>query len=143
MFAFHLAFPMRDMAETRHFYTQILGCTVGREAERWIDFDFFGHQISAHMAEDEGEVETNDVEGVQVPSRHFGLVLDGAAWDALAERCQQAGVRFLVTPRTRFRGKIGEQRTFFILDPAGNALEFKHFPDPTHVFKRTPEMGPA
>lgn len=143
MFAFHLAFPMRDKTETREFYTRILGCTVGREADRWIDFDFFGHQISAHMAEEEEAVETNDVEGVQVPARHFGIVVDGSTWEALAERCSKAGVRFLVGPQTRFRGKIGEQRTFFILDPAGNALEFKHFPDPTHVFKRTPEMGPA
>ena len=134
---FHLAFPVSDLAATRAFYADLLGCALGREAERWIDFDFFGHQISAHLVDDLAVARsTNAVDGDQVPVRHFGAVLAWEAWQALAERLRARGVRFLIEPRIRFRGEVGEQATFFLEDPSGNALEFKSFRDPARLFAR-------
>ena len=132
---FHLAFPVRDVASTRAFYASVLGCPVGRESERWIDFDFFGHQISAHVAEN-SEPATNEVDGDDVPVRHFGVVLSIERWRALAARVRHAGVEFLLEPRVRFEGEVGEQATFFVRDPSGNALEFKAFADPGRLFAR-------
>lgn len=133
---FHLAFPIRDVESTRDFYVSLLGCRVGREAERWIDFDFYGHQISAHVSPPEAEVATNEVDGKRVPVRHFGVVLDWDAWHALAERLRGAGVAFLIEPGVRFEGEVGEQATMFISDPSGNGLEFKAFRDPSCLFAR-------
>ena len=134
---FHLAFPIRDKEETRRFYTDMLGCTVGREAEKWIDFDFRGHQISAHVRPDElAAAATNDVDGDNVPVRHFGLVLDWDDWQALAERLRRAGTDFIIEPHVRFAGEVGEQATMFFLDPSGNALEFKAMKDPARLFAR-------
>jgi extradiol dioxygenase family protein len=130
---FHLAFPIRDVAATRAFYADLLGCPVGRSAERWIDFDFFGHQISAHVAGEDVQA-TNEVDGDQVPVRHFGVVLTLDRWRALAARLRAAGIAFLIEPRVRFEGEIGEQATFFVRDPSGNALEFKAFADPRRIF---------
>ncbi|HEX6883410.1 MAG TPA: VOC family protein [Planctomycetota bacterium] len=132
---FHLAFPVRDVASTRAFYAGILGCPVGREAERWIDFDFFGHQLSAHVA-GEDALATNEVDGDDVPVRHFGVVLTMERWRALAERLRAAGVEFLIEPRVRFAGEVGEQATLFVRDPSGNALEFKAFADAARLFAR-------
>lgn len=132
---FHLAFPVRDLDETRRFYVGLLGCREGRSAEKWVDFDFFGHQISAHLRPDEcAAAHTNEVDGDQVPVRHFGAVLDWDAWHALAEKLKAAGVDFIIEPHIRFKGEIGEQATMFMLDPAGNALEFKSFKNPENLF---------
>jgi hypothetical protein len=131
---FHLAFPVRDVESTRAFYAGVLGCPVGREAERWIDFDFFGHQLSAHVAALEGTA-TNEVDGDDVPVRHFGVVLSMERWRALSERLRARGVEFLIEPHVRFAGEVGEQATLFVCDPSGNALEFKAFSDPARLFQ--------
>ena len=133
--AFHLAFPVTDIAATRHFFVDVLGCKVGRSAPRWIDFDFYGHQISAHLIDSTlAAAETNPVDGDNVPVRHFGLILEWSAWHALAERLRAHGTQFLIEPHIRFKGEVGEQATMFLLDPSGNALEFKSFQDPARVF---------
>lgn len=131
---FHLAFPVTDLEASRVFYCETLGCRVGRESGRWIDFDFFGHQLTAHLAEACGAAAANVVDGDEVPVRHFGVILDWDAWQALAERLRQHGAMFLIAPRIRFRGEAGEQATLFIKDPSGNALEFKSFRDPAQIF---------
>jgi extradiol dioxygenase family protein len=134
---FHLAFPIRDIEETRAFYVGLLGCAVGRETTTWIDFDFFGHQLSAHVRPDElSQARTGEVDGVAVPVRHFGAILDWAAFHQLAGRLRAAGLRFELEPQIRYQGQPGEQATMFFLDPAGNALEFKAFKDPDKVFAR-------
>ena len=135
MTPFHLAFPVAELVETRSFYEGLLGCRVGRTAEQWIDFDFFGHQISAHVRPEElREAPTNPVDGDAVPVRHFGAVLQWRPWEALHRRLAEAGVRFLIEPRVRFQGEAGEQGTFFVTDPSGNALEFKAFKDDAQLF---------
>ncbi len=131
---FHLAFPVRDLSETRAFYEGVLGCGVGRSSERWIDFDFHGHQISAHLSPEETPVQANEVDGDAVPVRHFGLVLPWEEFEPAAQRLRAAGVAFLIEPRTRFAGEPGEQATMFVQDPSGNALEFKAFKDPGQLF---------
>jgi extradiol dioxygenase family protein len=136
MTRFHLAFPVRDIESTRRFYAGLIGCAVGREAERWIDFDFFGHQISAHVVDDMDTTTANAVDGQQVPTRHFGLILAWREWEKLAEKLQAANVEFLIEPYVRFKGEAGEQGTFFVLDPSGNALEFKTFRDDADIFRR-------
>jgi hypothetical protein len=134
---FHMAFPVADLEATRRFYVDLLGCAVGREAERWIDFDFFGHQISAHLKPEEtSQARTNEVDGDNVPVRHFGAILDWDAWQALAARLENAGTAFVIEPHVRFKGEVGEQATMFFLDPSGNALEFKAFQDPARIFAR-------
>ena len=134
---FHLAFPVRDLAEARAFYGELLGCAEGRSAEDWVDFDFHGHQIVAHRAPSEaGGAATNAVDGENVPVRHFGLILDQAEWNRLATRLTGAGVTFLIEPQTRFAGQPGEQSTMFLTDPSGNALEFKAFASEAMIFAR-------
>ncbi len=132
---FHLAAPVLDKETTRTFYGDLLGCTQGREAERWIDFNFFGHQLSFHVAEIGDHTEpTNNVDGKQVPVRHFGAILDWDDWEALAEKLCAAGTDFIIEPYIRFKGDIGEQATMFFKDPSGNALEFKSFKDESQIF---------
>jgi extradiol dioxygenase family protein len=134
---FHLAFPVTDLAATRRFYVDLIGARVGREAERWIDFDLGGHQLSAHLVDAlEAETATNAVDGDAVPTRHFGLILSPPEWQALAARLRAAGVRFVIEPHTRFAGAAGEQSTLFLRDPSGNALEFKSFADDRMIFSR-------
>lgn len=134
---FHLAFPVRDLAEARAFYGDLLGCPEGRCSEDWIDFDFHGHQIVAHLSPDEvGHRATSPVDGHDVPVRHFGVILSPAAWNRLADRLRAAGTKFIIEPNVRFRGEPGEQSTMFFLDPSGNALEFKAFADDAMVFAR-------
>jgi hypothetical protein len=134
---FHLAFPVRDLAEARAFYGDLLGCPEGRSSDDWVDFDFRGHQIVAHLAPEElGQTSTNPVDGEEVPVRHFGVILGLAEWEALAERLKAAGTRFIIAPNIRFKGQPGEQATMFFLDPSGNALEFKAFADDAMVFAR-------
>ncbi len=133
---FHLAFPVRDLEAARRFYGGLLGLPEGRSAERWVDFDLFGHQLSAHLVDADEPPATNPVDGDDVPVRHFGAVLAWDDWHALAARLRAAGARFLIEPRVRFRGEVGEQATFFLRDPSGNALEFKSFRDPGRLFAR-------
>ena len=134
---FHLAFPVSSLASARAFYGGLLGCPEGRSSEHWVDFDFHGHQIVAHLAPEEARaVAAHDVDGDAVPVRHFGLVLSMDAWQALADRLRAAGTRFVVEPHIRFRGQPGEQATMFLLDPCGNALEFKAFADPARLFAK-------
>jgi len=133
---FHLAFPVTDLPATRAFFVDLLGCSVGRESERWIDFDFFGHQITAHLVERMPEVATNPVDGKQVPSSHFGAVLEWERWHHLADKLREAGLDFLIGPYIRFKGEVGEQATLFVRDPSGNGLEFKSFRHPERLFAR-------
>lgn len=134
---FHLAFPVHDLTEARRFYAELLGCAEGRSSDEWVDFDFHGHQIVAHLAPEEaGHRQSNAVDGEQVPVRHFGVILDLDAWKALAERLKAAGIRFIIEPQIRFQGQPGEQATLFFLDPSGNALEFKAFADDARVFAK-------
>ncbi|HEY5288848.1 MAG TPA: VOC family protein [Caulobacteraceae bacterium] len=133
---FHLAFPVRDLAEARAFYGGVLGCPEGRSAPDWIDFDLHGHQIVAHLAPEDGVARTNLLDGEAVPVRHFGLILAPEDWRALAARLAERGARFLIEPQTRFVGEAGEQSTLFVTDPSGNALEFKAFADDAQVFAR-------
>ena len=135
---FHLAFPVRDLAETRAFYGGLLGCAEGRSADTWIDFDFFGHQIVAHLMVSAKSPDTgaNLVDGHEVPVPHFGVVLAMADWRALADRLRAAGVAFDIAPHVRFEGQVGEQATMFFRDPSGNALEFKAFDDLGQLFAK-------
>ena len=130
---FHLAIPVRDIAESRDFYGGLLGCVEGRSAERWVDFNLFGHQLVCHRADNypgaNATSASNPVDGHDVPVPHFGVVLEMAQWRTLAQRLQAAQVRFLIEPHVRFAGQPGEQATLFFLDPSGNALEFKAFAD--------------
>lgn len=130
---FHLAIQVRDLGEARAFYGGLLGCAEGRSSDAWVDFDFFGHQLVCHVVEFADAraraAISNPVDGHDVPVPHFGLVLTMSAWEALARRLQAAGVRFVIEPHLRFRGQPGEQATMFLLDPSGNALEFKAFHD--------------
>ena len=132
---FHLAFPVRDLAEARAFYGDLLGCPEGRSSDDWVDFDFRGHQIVAHLSPAEVGPQnskggaTNAVDGEDVPVRHFGVILTRPEWERLAERLKAAGVAFVIEPQIRFKGQPGEQATMFFLDPSGNALEFKSFKD--------------
>ncbi|MBD3629380.1 VOC family protein [Cyclobacterium sp.] len=134
---FHLAFPIRDIEETRAFYQDLLGCEIGRSTEKWIDFNFFGHQLSAHVKPKElALAEANQVDGQNVPVRHFGVVLKWEDWHDLAERLKKHQVKFIIEPYIRFKGETGEQATLFFLDPSGNALEFKAFQDPKQIFAK-------
>ena len=132
---FHLAIPVDDLEAARSFYVDLLGCGVGRSSDRWIDFDFFGHQVVVHRSEEcSSDAARNPVDGDRVPVPHFGAVLAWDEWEVLAQRLRSAGTSFVVPPRVRFEGEIGEQGTFFVRDPAGNALEFKTFRDPSQLF---------
>ncbi|MBW4331902.1 VOC family protein [Stakelama sp. CBK3Z-3] len=132
---FHLAFPVHDLAAARRFYVGVLGCDEGRSADRWIDFDLFGHQIVAHLDEDAAPARaSNPVDGNNVPVPHFGVVLTMADWHALAERVRDAGIAFGIEPHIRFVGQPGEQATMFFRDFSGNALEFKAFGDDAMLF---------
>ena len=133
---FHLAFPVRDLEEARKFYTGLLGCPTGRESSEWIDFDLYGHQIVAHLAPAEYADATNEVDGKDVPVRHFGVILEWAQWEKLEEKLKAAKVKFIIEPGIRFKGQVGEQATMFFKDPSGNALEFKAFRDTAQIFAR-------
>ena len=134
---FHLAFPVKDLEESRQFYGEILGCEEGRSSAEWIDFNLFGHQIVAHLAPDAvGVRHKNEVDADHVPIPHFGIVLEMEKFKALAERLKTSGVEFIIEPKIRFAGEVGEQATMFFLDPSGNALEFKGFADFSTVFAK-------
>ena len=134
---FHLAFPVHDIAAARTFYGDLLGCPEGRSAPEWVDFDFYGHQIVAHLAPETIRARaTNPVDGEDVPVPHFGLVLAKDEWERLAASLTDAGVQFVIPPTVRFKGEPGEQATMFLLDPAGNALEFKAMAKPENLFAK-------
>lgn len=128
--AFHLAFAVDDLVAAEAFYVGVLGCRVGRQTERWIDFDFWGHQLSAHLvpsSERAASSSHGEVDGDAVPTDHFGVILEWSAWEGLRDRLSAAGIAFLLGPRIRFVGEPGEQATMFVADPSGNALEFKAY----------------
>ena len=131
---FHLAIPVDDLAATRRFYGEVLGCPEGRSSDVWVDFDFHGHQLVIHCVDGAGDAGHNPVDGHDIPVPHFGLVLTMDGFDALAARIAAAGVGFVHPPMLRFAGLPGEQKTMFLRDPAGNALEFKAFADDGQLF---------
>ena len=134
---FHLAFPVTSLEKARAFYGGLLGCPEGRSAPDWVDFDLYGHQIVAHLAPDEaGHKSTHAVDGDNVPVRHFGAILPMADWERLASKLKAAGQAFVIEPHVRFKGEVGEQATMFLLDPCGNALEFKAFKDIGRLFAK-------
>ena len=134
---FHLAFPVKNLDEARKFYGEILGCEEGRSSETWIDFNLFGHQIVAHLApEAVGVRHRNEVDADHVPVPHFGIVLPMDEFQSFAEKLKFNGVEFVIEPKIRFKGEVGEQATMFFLDPSGNALEFKAFADFSQVFAK-------
>lgn len=134
---FHLAFPVHDLASARSFYGDLMGCPEGRSSADWVDFDFFGHQIVAHLAPGQtGAVADNAVDGHGVPVRHFGVVLSMEQWQAAADKLTDAGVGFIIAPYTRFKGEPGEQATMFFKDPSQNAIELKAFTNPAMLFAR-------
>ena len=134
---FHLAFPVRDIEEARQFYVGVLGCGEGLSAPDWVDFDFYGHQVVAHLAPNEcGHTQTSAVDEHQVPVRHFGAVLSIPQWEALADKLRRAGTQFIIEPYIRFKGEVGEQATMFFLDPSGNAIEFKAFRNMESLFAK-------
>ena len=134
---FHLAFPVKSLEETRAFFHGVLGCPLGRESAAWIDFDFFGNQITAHLKPEDCTGEgAAAVDGDAVPVRHFGAILEWGEWERLAGALKGRNYPFAIAPKIRFKGKPGEQGTFFVRDPSGNALEFKTFKTPSQVFAR-------
>lgn len=134
---FHLAFPVHDLDAARAFYGGVLNCPEGRSSDSWVDFDLFGHQIVAHLASGHAGVETsNQVDSDAVPVPHFGLVLHMDEWTETADRLRSAGIQFVIEPKIRFAGQVGEQATMFFLDPSGNAIEIKGFADLSQVFAK-------
>jgi uncharacterized protein len=133
---FHLAIPVHDLSAARRFYGGLFGCPEGRSSAEWVDFDFFGHQLVAHLDPARQPLHHNSVDGKDVPVPHFGVVLDWDAWQELSARLTRAGVHFEIEPGIRFRGEVGEQATLFLFDPSGNALEFKAFKNPSRLFAK-------
>jgi uncharacterized protein len=136
---FHLAIPIHNIPQARHFYETVLACTLGRMSDRWIDVNFWGHQVSLHLVDTMVvEEPTNSVDSDDVPVRHFGLILDWDEWNALSERLTNGvhadEIAWIIAPKIRFQGEVGEQATMFFRDPSGNALEFKSFQDLSQVF---------
>ena len=133
---FHLAFPVLNLEETKSWYTDVLGCSIGRESSEWVDFNLFGHQIVAHLSENLSLSDINEVDGEHVPIRHFGVILKPLEWKLLKKRIISKKVNFIIKPVTRFKNKVGEQSTMFIQDPSGNALEFKSFANDNMIFDK-------
>ncbi|WP_408373897.1 VOC family protein [Paraburkholderia nemoris] len=134
---FHLAFPVHSIVSAREFYGDLLGCPEGRSAEDWVDFNFYGHQIVAHLAPEEvGRLKTSAVDGDAVPVRHFGVVLSMNQWSEMARKLTEADTKFIIEPHVRFKGEVGEQATMFFLDPSGNALELKAFANIASLFAK-------
>ena len=134
---FHLAFPVHDLEKAKTFYASTLGCPLGRESDNWIDFNLYGHQVVAHLSpKDCMNTKTNPVDGDSIPARHFGVILPWAEWEELCKILISQNIEFLIKPRIRFKNVSGEQGTFFIQDPSGNALEFKSFKNDKDVFKK-------
>ena len=133
---FHLAFPINNISKTITWYTQILGCTIGRQSQQWVDFNFFGHQITGHKIKNQEDIiQSNSVDGHEIPSRHFGIVLTMEQWNKLCSRLKKNNTEFIIEPNIRFKNKKGEQATLFIKDPSNNVLEFKAFKDDSMIFQ--------
>ena len=133
---FHLAFPIYNIDATIKWYADILGCTIGRKDNRWVDFNFFGHQISGHLVnKNDITIKTNVVDGKDIPARHFGIILKMSEWKGLSEKLISKNIEFIIKPNIRFKGQKGEQSTFFIKDPSGNVLEFKAFENDEMIFE--------
>jgi uncharacterized protein len=135
-FPFHYSFLVRDLEETRRFYVDLLGCVEGRSAETWVDFDMFGNQLSCHLGTPVPTERVGKVDGILVPMPHFGAVVSFETYERMTERLARAGVAFIVSPRVRYAGEVGEQGTCFFLDPSGNALEIKALRRPDELFAR-------
>ena len=136
---FHLAIEVRDLAESRAFYGDLMGFAEGRSSDSWVDYDFYGHQVVCHVTETypaSRSASSNPVDGHSVPVPHFGVVLDMPQWHALADKLKSAGTQFIIEPYVRFAGEVGEQATMFFYDPSGNALEFKAFADRSQLFAK-------
>ena len=134
---FHLAFPIYNIDATIKWYADILGCTIGRKDNRWVDFNFFGHQISGHLVlRNKSSSQTNEVDNKEIPVRHFGIILSWKDWNNLVNQLKNKKCVFIVEPYIRFKGKTGEQGTLFIKDPSDNILEFKSFRDDSKIFSR-------
>jgi hypothetical protein len=134
---FHLAIPVTDLDQANAFYGTIMGCEQGRSSKQWIDWNFFGHQLVTHLVATMPILpEPNEVDSKAVPVPHFGVVLSMKEWTALAQKLVAEKQNFVIEPYIRFAGKVGEQGTFFLLDPAGNALEFKGFADDSQIFAK-------
>jgi len=134
---FHLAFPVTSLAKARAFYGDLLGCPEGRSSDEWVDFNFYGHQIVAHLSPSEaGHNNTSAVDGQNVPVRHFGMILTMDQWNSLAHKLKAVNTQFIIEPYIRFKGEVGEQATMFFLDPCGNAIEFKAFADQHLLFAK-------
>ncbi|MEO9020589.1 MAG: VOC family protein [Ginsengibacter sp.] len=133
---FHLAIPVKELKETRRFYNTVLNCEEGRSSERWVDLNFYGHQLVLHIAEQKEEAHSNPVDGHDVPVPHFGVVLTMNDWNELADRLKKQKIDFVIEPYIRFKGEVGEQATMFFKDPSGNALEFKAFQNPDQLFAK-------
>lgn len=142
---FHIAIRVRTLAEARRFYGELLGCPEGRSSDSWVDFDFFGHQLVCHLAGTDGgempAVTHNEVDGHKVPVPHFGVVLDLTTWERLSKVLRSGGIRFIIEPQIRFKGRSGEQATMFLLDPSGNAIEFKAFQNIAEQLFATRDAG--
>jgi len=132
---FHLAFNVTDLNQARQFYGGLLGCTEGRSSDTWVDFDFFGHQISLHLGKPFAVEDTGVVDHHNVPMPHLGVILEMPVWKVLAEKLENAGLDFILSPSLRFSGRLGEQRTMFFRDPSGNPIEIKGFSDFSGVFQ--------
>ena len=133
---FHLAFPVTNLNETKTFYVEVLKCDVGRSSDQWIDFNMFGHQVVAHLVDKADHPSSNKVDGDEVPSSHFGVVLTMTQWKDLRDSLLKQNIKFIIEPKVRFKGELGEQATMFFLDPSGNALEFKAFNDDKQIFAK-------
>lgn len=132
---FHYAFKVMDISSTRRFYNEILGCEIGRSTDHWIDFNFFGNQLSAHISDDRPELDfCGQVDGVKVPIPHFGCLLDIPVFKKIQKRLEDHNVEFLIEPQIRYKGKHGEQWTMFVFDFSGNPIEFKAYSDKNEVF---------
>ena len=132
---FHLAFPVHDLELSREIYIKKIGCALGRESDQWIDFNFYGHQIVAHLSPDDCRLfKTNTVDNNEIPTRHFGIILPMEEWISLCQKLEQKEIRFYIKPKIRFKNQPGEQATFFIEDPSGNMLEFKSFQNMKNIF---------
>ena len=132
---FHLAFPVKNLEDTKKWYCDVLGCTLGRESDDWVDFNFYGHQVVAHLSSNFNVNQTNEVDGEQVPIRHFGVILTTNDWDRLRDKLESKEIEFIIQPNVRFENTTGEQKTMFISDPSGNVLEFKCFQNDDMIFK--------
>ena len=136
---FHLAIPVYDVPLARAFYRDVFGLEEGRSCEQWVDFNFFGHQLVIHehpQTDSQQSVQTNAVDGHDVPVPHFGVVLEWEQWQSLANKLKTANIDFVIEPYIRFKGQVGEQATMFFYDPCGNALEFKAFKDMSQLFAK-------